>query len=645
MLIRVQVTTKLKRWTLSHDKLLFSSLTTIVDSDYSSSSRHQCRSLYHSQTTPITTTHHRRLPPKLHLTNRSRLDYQHILKTFIARRAIQPGRQLHAHLCLIGLGNDTILCGKLVDLYCSCNHVSNAHLLFDRISKRNVFLWNVLIREYAWNGPYNAAISLYFEMINNGVFPNNYTFTYVLKACSNLSAIDMGRNVHDHMVRTGWEMDVFVGASLINMYAKCGNVSNARQVFDKILQRDVVIWNSMLAAYAQNNHPEDCLVLCSELASKMVRPIVATLVTTISAAAAMAALPQGRELHGYSWRQGFYFQDKVKTALVDMYAKSGYVKVARNLFNQLSEKRIASWNVMITGYAMHGHATEALNLFEKMTCEANPDHITFVGVLSACNHGGLLEKGREYFESMIHNYKIQPTVQHYSCIVDLIGHYGRLDEAYNMIKNMSVGPDAGVWGALLHSCKFHGNIELGELALEKLTELEPDEPGNYVIMSNIYAQVGRYSGVEKIRELMTKRELKKDVACSWIEVNNKVNTFLSGDTSHPMSDEIDAELKRVEKLMSEAGYVPNTTPVFHDVDDDEKMGMVCRHSERLAIVFGLISTPPHSRLLITKNLRVCEDCHVAIKFISRITKREIVCRDLNRYHHFKDGVCSCGDYW
>ncbi|CAH1417759.1 unnamed protein product [Lactuca virosa] len=272
------------------------------------------------------------------------------------------------------------------------SQVSNAHLLFDRISKRNVFLWNVLICEYAWNGPYNAAISLYYEMINNGIFPNNYTFTYVLKACSNLSAIDVGRNVHDHMVRTGWEMDVFVGASLINMYAKCGNVSNARQVFDKIIQRDVVIWNSMLAAYAQNNHLEDCLVLCSEMASKMVRPIVATLVTTISAAASMAAFPQGRELHGYSWRQGFYFQDKVKTALVDMYAKSGYVKVAINLFNQLSEKRIASWNVMITGYAMHGHATEALNLFEKMTCEANPDHITFVGVLSACNHGGLLEK-------------------------------------------------------------------------------------------------------------------------------------------------------------------------------------------------------------------------------------------------------------
>ncbi|KAL4559981.1 hypothetical protein LXL04_032129 [Taraxacum kok-saghyz] len=643
MLIRVTATAKLKRSSPSQHKLFFSSLTSIVDSDYSSTSHHQCRSSSHPQKPP--TTHHRHLPPKLHLTNRSQLDYQLILKTFIARRAIQPGRQLHAHLCLIGLGNDTILGTKLVNLYCSCNHMYNAHLLFDRISKRNVFLWNVMIRWYAWNGPFNAAVSLYYEMIDNGIVPDNFTFPFVLKACSNLSAVDVGRDVHDNVVRTGWEKDVFVGAALIDMYAKCGNVSSARQVFDKILQRDVVLWNSMLTAYSQNSHPEDCLALCSEMAFNIVKPTIPTLVTTISAAAAMAALPQGRQLHGYSWRQGFCFQDKVNTALVDMYAKSGSVKVAKNLFDKLIEKRLVSWNTMISGYAKHSHTTEALNLFEKMTQETEPDHITFVGVLSACNHGGLLQKGKEYFESMIHNYKIKPTVQHYSSIIDLIGHYGRLDEAYDIIKNMSVTPDAGVWGALLNSCKIHGNVELGELALEQLTELEPDEPGNYVIMSNIYAQAGHYSGVAKLRELMTNRKLKKDIACSWIEVNNKVNAFLSGDTSHPMSDEIDVELKRVEKLMIEAGYVPNTAPVFHDVDDDEKMRMVCRHSERLAIAYGLISTPPKSKLLITKNLRVCEDCHVAIKFISKITEREIVFRDVNRYHHFKDDTAKLEVLW
>lgn len=192
---------------------------------------------------------------------------------------------------------------------------------------------------------------------------------------------------------------------------------------------------------------------------------------------------------------------------------------------------------------------------------------------------------------------------------------------------------------------MHGNVELAEIALEKLIELEPNDAGNYVILSNIYAQAGKWDGVERLRNLMTEKGLKKSIACSWIEVRNKVHAFLSGDTSHPMANEIYEELDRVGELMKAAGYVPNIGPVFHDVEDDEKSNMIFSHSERLAIGFGLISTPPKTRLLITKNLRICEDCHVAIKFISRIVEREITIRDVNRYHHFKDGVCSCGDYW
>ncbi|XP_057967515.1 pentatricopeptide repeat-containing protein At4g21065-like [Malania oleifera] len=571
--------------------------------------------------------------------------YASFLQSCISRRAVEHGKQLHAHLCLTGLGFHLVLATKLVNLYCVCDSLVHAHLLFDRIPKDNLFLWNVLIRGYAWNGPYEVAVSLYYQMLEYGILPDNFTFPFVLKACSALTAIKQGREIHEHVIRTGWEKDVFVGAALIDMYAKCGCVESAREVFDKIVERDVVLWNSMLAAYSQNGRADDTLSLCSELALTGLRPTVATLVTVISASADIAALPQGRELHGFSWRRGFESQDKVKTALVDMYAKSGSVKVARNLFEQLVEKRVVSWNAMITGYAMHGHATEALSLFEEMRKQAHPDHITFVGVLSACNRGGLLDEGWKFFELMTRDYHIDPTVQHYTCMVDLLGHSGRLDEAYNLIMQMKVLPDSGVWGAVLNSCKIHGNVELGELALERLMVLEPDDAGNYVILSNIYAQAGRWDGVAKLRKLMTDMGLKKCIACSWIEVKNKVHAFLSGDMSHPMSDEIYAELERVGGLMAEAGYVPNTSPVFHDVEDDEKTGMVCSHSEKLAIAFGLISTPPGSRLLVTKNLRVCEDCHVAIKFISKITNREIIVRDVNRYHHFKDGICSCSDFW
>lgn len=545
----------------------------------------------------------------------------------------------------MGLGFDLFLATKLVNFYSVCDSLRNAHLLFDRIPKSNLFLWNVLIRGYAWNGPYEAAISLYHQMLEYGLAPDNFTFPFVLKACSALSAIEEGRNIHEHAIRTGWETDVFVGAALIDMYAKCGCVGNAREVFDKIEERDAVLWNSMLAAYSQNGHPDESLALCSEMALAGLRPTEATLVTVISASADIAALPLGKELHGFSWRHGFEFNDKVKTALVDMYAKCGSVKVARNLFERLKEKRVVSWNAIITGYAMHGHATEALDLFEEMKEKSLPDHITFVGVLAACSHGGLLDEGWTFFESMVRDYRIVPTIQHYTCMVDLLGHCGRLDEAYNLIMQMRAMPDSGVWGALLNSCKIHGNVELGEVALEKLIDLDPDDSGNYVILSNIYAQAGKWEGVARLRKLMIDRGIKKGTAYSWIEVKNKVYAFLSGDTSHPDSDAIYAELKRLEGRMKEAGYVPDTGSVFHDVEDDEKTNMVCSHSERLAIAFGLISTPPGTRLLITKNLRVCEDCHVAIKYISKITEREITVRDVNRYHHFEDGICSCGDYW
>lgn len=484
-------------------------------------------------------------------------------------------------------------------------------------------------------------------MIDYGLEPDNFTLPFVLKACSALSALETGREVHELAIKLRWESDVFVGAGLIDMYAKCGCVDDARDVFDRIPVRDAVLWNSMIAAYAQNGLPGEALCLCREMVVSGFGPTIATLVSVISAAADVAALPRGRELHGFGWRRGFESHDKLKIALVDMYAKSGSLRVARVLFEQLKDRSLISWNAMICGYGMHGHADEALTLFHTMRAEGQilPDHITFVGVLSACNHGGLMEEGKRFFYLMVSNYSIKPTVQHYTCLIDLLGHSGELDEAYKLIQEMSMKPDSGVWGALLNGCKIHRNVELGELALQKLIELEPNDAGNYVLLSNIYAQAGKWEEAAKVRKRMTDRGLKKSIACSWIEIKSKIHAFLVGDLSHPRSEEIYEELERLEGLMQEAGYVPDTEPVFHDVGDDEKRNMVRSHSERLAIAFGLISTPPGTRLIVTKNLRVCEDCHVAIKYISRIVRREIVIRDVNRYHHFKDGECSCRDYW
>ncbi|KAM0862817.1 hypothetical protein ACQ4PT_045011 [Festuca glaucescens] len=573
--------------------------------------------------------------------------YTSILQSCVATGSLRTGRQLHGRLLVSGLGSDTVLATKLVDLYAARGHVEHARRLFDGMPKRNVFLWNVLIRAYAREGPQEAAVKLYCGMAEHGVEPDNFTYPLVLKACAALLDLKTGREVHERVLSARWGEDVFVCAGLVDMYAKCGCVDDARAVFDGIAMRDAVVWNSMIAAYGQNGRPMEALLLCRDMARNGVRPTIATLVSTISAAADAAALPRGRELHGFGWRRGFGQQDKLKTSLVDMYAKSGWVQVARVLFDQLTKRELVSWNAMICGYGMHGHADEALKLFNKMRVEAlvTPDNITFVGVLSACNHGGMVKEAKKLFGLMVNVYSIKPTVQHFTCLVDVLGHAGRFEEAYDLIKGMSMEPDSGIWGALLNGCKIHKNVELGELALQKLIELEPEDAGNYVLLSNIYAQSGKWEKAAMVRKLMTNQGLKKIIACSWIELKGKTHGFLVGDASHPRSVEIYVELERLEGLMSDAGYVPDTMPVFHNVGDDEKRNMVRGHSERLAIAFGLISTPPGTKLLVTKNLRVCEDCHAVIKLISQIVQREIIIRDVNRYHHFANGECSCKDYW
>ncbi|CAN6207604.1 unnamed protein product [Urochloa humidicola] len=576
--------------------------------------------------------------------------YAATLRSCVLSRAVRPGRQLHARLLVSGLGLDPALATRLVDLYASSGHVSHARRLFDGMpQRRNVFLWNILIRAYARDGPREAAVEMYYAMLahNGGVEPDNFTYPLVLKACAALLDLATGREVHERVSRTRWAADVFVRAGLVDMYAKCGCVDEARAVFDGAAARDVVVWNSMIAAYAQNGRPVEALALCRGMAAEGVAPTIVTLISAISAAAYAAVLPRGRELHGYGLRRGFGLQDKLKNSLLDMYAKSGLVRVARVLFEQLVHRDLISWNSMICGYGMHGHADEALALFSKMRSEAQvmPDNITFIGVLSACNHAGMAKEAKEFFDLMVSEYSIKPIVQHYTCFVDVLGHSGKFKEASDLIDGMLVEPDSGIWGALLNGCKIHKNVELAELALQKLIELEPEDAGNYVLLSNIYAQSGRWEEAARVRKLMTNRGLKKMIACSWIELKGKSHGFLVGDASHPMSDEIYAELERLEGLMSQAGYVPDTTPVFHNVEDDEKRNMVRGHSERLAIAFGLISTPPGTKLIVTKNIRVCEDCHVVIKLISQIVQREIIIRDVNRYHHFVNGECSCKDHW
>jgi pentatricopeptide repeat protein len=301
---------------------------------------------------------------------------------------------------------------------------------------------------------------------------------------------------------------------------------------------------------------------------------------------------------------------------------------------------------MITGYGMHGHGEEALALFHKMQkIGIKPDHVTFTCVLNACSHAGLVDEGRQYFNSMSQAFCVTPRVEHYACMVDLLGRAGCLDEAQTFIERMPLEPNAGVWGALLGACRIHGNIELGERVAKCLFNLEPENDGNYILLSNIYASSGRWDDVAKVRAKMKEKQVKRTPGRSLVEVKGRIHAFCVGDRSHPQSDQIYATLEILAGQMKEAGYIPNTNFTLHNVEEEVKENLLSSHSEKLAIAFGLINTSPGTPIQITKNLRVCDDCHTATKFICKIVSREIIMRDANRFHHFKDGLCSCGDYW
>ena len=329
-----------------------------------------------------------------------------------------------------------------------------------------------------------------------------------------------------------------------------------------------------------------------------------------------------------------------------MYAKCGSIVEARQLFDLMTDKNVVTWTAMISAYGLHGHGNEALKLFNEMLHSGLPPcNISFLSVLYACSHAGLVRKGNEIFHSMVHDYGFQPLPEHYACMVDILGRAGKLNEALKFIEKMPGEPGPAVWGALLGACMIHKDTNLARMASERLFELDPENVGYHVLLSNIYSADRNFLKAASVRQVVKKRKLSKTPGCTLIEVGETPHVFTSGDWSHPQATAIYKMLEKLTGKMREAGFQSETVTALHDVEEEEKELMVKVHSEKLAICFGLIATEPGTEIRIIKNLRVCLDCHNATKFISKITERVIVVRDANRFHHFKDGVCSCGDYW
>nr|UPT48596.1 pentatricopeptide repeat protein AaPPR415 [Agave angustifolia]UPT49900.1 pentatricopeptide repeat protein AaPPR1292 [Agave angustifolia] len=569
-----------------------------------------------------------------------------VLKACARLRDLKTGTLIHAHVMKSGFELNVFVKTSLVCFYAKCGVLDVARKLFDEMGERNVVSWTGMISGYMESGRFEEGVGLFRRMLEMGIMPDSFTIVRVLTACAQVGDVRTGEWVREYVVEKGMDRNVFVSTSLVDLYVKCGCMERARSVFDGMVEKDVVTWSAMIGGYASNGLPREALELFFKMEKENLRPDCFTMVGVLSACARLGALELGYRVSGLMDMREFLLNPVLGTALIDMYSKCGSTARAWAVFEGMKERDLIVWNAMITGLVMTGHQKVSFGLFAQMEkLGIQPEGNTFVGLLCGCTHAGLVEDGRRYFKGMSHIYGLTPRIEHYGCMVDLLGRAGLLEEAHQKIKEMPMEANAVVWGALLGGCKMHRDIHLAEHVLKKLIELEPWNSGNYVLLSNIYAANGKWDESAKLRLVMKEKGIQKMPGSSWVELNGIVHEFHVGDKSHPLTEQIYSKLDELGKKLKAMGYEPTTEVVLFDIEDEEKEHSLGHHSEKLAIAFGLICTGPEETIRVVKNLRVCNDCHAAIKLISKITQREIIVRDNNRFHSFNEGSCSCNEYW
>ncbi|CAI9274875.1 unnamed protein product [Lactuca saligna] len=569
--------------------------------------------------------------------------YQFLL---LAGRRIKPLQQVHAQIILSGKTSSLPLLTKLITSACAAEAIIYTRQLLFSIPNPDSFLFSSLIKTSTkHNYPVDSLIFYRHMLVCNAEW-SNHAFTAVIKACANLSALGLGRIIHCHVIVSGYGVDLFVQAALVSFYSKCNELGVAQKVFDEMPQRTLVAWNSMISGYEQNGLADKAITLFYKMRDSGVEFDSVTLVSVLSACSQLGDLSLGCWIHEYI-RSNLHVNTTIATSLINMYGRCGDVIKAREVFNSLNQQNVVTWTSMISTYGMNGYGKKAMEIFHLMKLHGPPPNsITFIAVLSACAHGGLVSEGQLAYTSMIQDYKLVPKMEHHVSMVDMLGRAGLLNKAYQHIQDMNhVKPGAAIWTAMLGACKMHKNVNLGVIAADNLLAIEPQHPGHYVLISNIYAMAGQMDRVEMIRNVMIRKGLKKQVGYATIEVDHKTYLFTMGDKSHPETVAIYRYLDELMERCREVGYTPASESVMHELEEEERVYALRYHSEKIALAFGLLKTGHGSIIRIVKNLRVCEDCHIAIKFISVVTKRKIVVRDKLRFHHFENGICSCLDYW
>ncbi|KHN23502.1 Putative pentatricopeptide repeat-containing protein, mitochondrial [Glycine soja] len=569
------------------------------------------------------------------------------LKSCNGLEAFKVGKSVHGCALKVCYDRDLYVGIALLELYTKSGEIAEAQQFFEEMPKDDLIPWSLMISRYAQSDKSKEALELFCRMRQSSVVvPNNFTFASVLQACASLVLLNLGNQIHSCVLKVGLDSNVFVSNALMDVYAKCGEIENSVKLFTGSTEKNEVAWNTIIVGYVQLGDGEKALNLFSNMLGLDIQPTEVTYSSVLRASASLVALEPGRQIHSLTIKTMYNKDSVVANSLIDMYAKCGRIDDARLTFDKMDKQDEVSWNALICGYSIHGLGMEALNLFDMMQqSNSKPNKLTFVGVLSACSNAGLLDKGRAHFKSMLQDYGIEPCIEHYTCMVWLLGRSGQFDEAVKLIGEIPFQPSVMVWRALLGACVIHKNLDLGKVCAQRVLEMEPQDDATHVLLSNMYATAKRWDNVAYVRKNMKKKKVKKEPGLSWVENQGVVHYFTVGDTSHPNIKLIFAMLEWLYKKTRDAGYVPDCSVVLLDVEDDEKERLLWMHSERLALAFGLIQIPSGCSIRIIKNLRICVDCHAVIKLVSKIVQREIVIRDINRFHHFRQGVCSCGDYW
>uniref|UniRef100_A0A0D9WKC2 DYW domain-containing protein n=1 Tax=Leersia perrieri TaxID=77586 RepID=A0A0D9WKC2_9ORYZ len=540
-----------------------------------------------------------------------------LLKSVANAGMLRHGMEIHGFFLRNQLEADVYTGTALVDMYAKCGRLDCAQKVFDELEHRNLTTWNSLVAGYANAGQFKRALELVELMKRNRLDPDITTWNVLI---------------------TGYAMNGLSSQAVLllrQIKAAGGTPPN------------VVSWTSLISGSCHNGEYEDSFYFFDEMQKDGIQPGLVTMSVLLRACAGLALLKKGKELHCFTLRRAYDCDMVVSTSLIDMYSKAGSLVSAKTIFGRIQQKNLVCYNAMLTGLAVHGQGREAIALFHDMwNSGMKPDSITFTALLTACRSMGLVTEGWEYFDSMETKYGVTPTTENYACMVDLLARCGYLDEAMDFIERSPTDPGASLWGALLTGCSIHGNLALAEVAARNLFRLEPYNSANYLLMMNLYENEQMYDEAESLKYAMKARGVDSRPGWSWIQIEQSLHFFEVDGKPHPETAEIYEELIRLVFQMKKVGYVPDTSCIVYNVQEEEKEKLLLAHTEKLAITYGLIrSDASRVPVRVIKNTRMCNDCHEVAKYISSLCDRQIILRDAVRFHHFVDGKCSCGDYW